>query len=442
MSADKSKVACPVCDTVGQWENVDKYKNKKEGMHLCTNCGMVFYPEKYMSDDEAKAYYENDYRKPPNWGNLTTGNRKLQMHSHFLTDTLKSWMDKGLKDPVVSDIGAAYGLFLNWIKTHFPEADLNGTEFAKAYRRNSYHEFGIELSKDFDMTKKYDLISSFKVAEHQLDVKKRLREYVECLKPDGLMYISVPTWFGKMTNFGLEGFDLDYYYHPDHINVWTRRLFETVLKMVGLEVVKFDEVMYDETYLCKRNDELMKETPVYENPDDVRKALENIQKADQAYKERRFDDAIKYFPNFFEAHQARYEVSRKSAHEGQEKPPLKYIEETYLKPCFDACGDSLNALRFATDIYMRYDDFPEAIRYIEKSLEYRPNNGSFLMALSHCYRQLALREKDAKKKLDLMIEARDVCKYLREVDISAKTEATNWIYQSNSEIPTPGELQQ
>jgi len=442
MKADKSKVACPVCDTVGKWENTDKYKNKAEGMHMCTNCGMNFYPEKYMTEDEAKAYYENDYRKPPNYGNLTTGNRKLQMHSHFLTGVLQKWVDDKKESPVVSDIGAAYGLYLNWIKTHFPKADLNGTEFARAYRRNAFHEFGIELSKDFDMTKKYDLISSFKVAEHQLDVKKRLREYVECLKDDGLIYISVPTWFNNMTNFGLEGFDIDYYYHPDHINVWTKTLFETVLKLVGLEVIKYDDAMYDDTYLCKRNDELMKVKPVYENPDDIRLALENIQKAHNAYLARDFNKAIKHFPNYFEAHHAKYEVSRKNPHaEGQAKPPLEFIETQYLQPLFDSCGESLNALRMAVDIYMRYDDYPEAIKYIEKALELRPNNSPFLMALSHCYRQLSMREKDTKTKLSHLAEARNVCNYVRGIDISAKVETTNWVMQDNSNIPTPSELQ-
>jgi len=436
----KEECACPVCDTVGKWKNVDQYRKKAEGMHLCEHCGMVFYPEKYMSETEAKAYYENDYRKPPNWGNLTTGLRKVEMHRHFLNDLMTKWKTDKNDAPVVSDIGAAYGLFLNWVKSHFPDADVSGTEFAKAYRRNAYHEFGIELTKDFDMTKKYDLIASFKVAEHQLDVKKRLREYVECLKPDGLMYISVPTWFDKMTNFGLDGFDLEYYYHPDHINVWTKTLFETVLKKVGLEIVKFDDVMYDETYLCKRNDSLIEAFPLYEDAKDIEQRLANIQKADKAYETRDFEAAIKYFPNFFEAHQARYEITRKKPHEGQEVEPLKYIEENYLKPCFDACGDSLNALRFATDIYMRYDDFAEAIKYIEQSLKVRPNNGSFLMALSHCYRQLALRTKDTKQKLDLLTQARDVSKYIRDVDIQSKVESTNWIYQTNSELPTPNEL--
>lgn len=436
----KEDCRCPICDTVGKWTNVDKYRVKASGMHICENCGFVFYPEKYMTEEEAKAYYEKDYRKPPNIGNAYTGQRKVHMHAHFLNDTLKKWQDDGKKDPVVCDVGAAYGMFLNWVGTHFPEADLNGTEFALAYRRNAYWEYGIELTKDFDKTKKYDLISSFKVAEHQLDADKRLREYVECLKDDGLIYISVPTWFDKMTNFGLDGFDLEYYYHPDHINVWTRKLFETLLKKVGLEIVKFDDWMYDETYLCKRNDSLMEETPVYESPEDVLKKLEAIKNSWDAFARRDYKKAIEYFPNHFNAHMAHYENSRRQPHEQNKQIPLEYIEKEHLEPMFKACPNSLGALRMATDVYMRYDEWDKAIKHINKALEVRPNNGSFLMALQHCLRQVSLREKDAKKKLDLLAESRDVSRYIREVDLQSKVEATNWIYQANSELPMPNEI--
>lgn len=437
----KAEMRCPICDNTDKWENVDQYREKEQGMHICNGCGFVGYPLKYMSEDEAKAYYEKDYRKPPTFGNLTTGNRKLQMHAKFLDETFTKWQEDKKENPVVCDIGAAYGMFLNWVKSNFPKAELNGTEFAQAYRRTSFHEYGIELTKDFDKTKKYDLIASFKVAEHQLDPDKRLREYVECLKEDGLMYVSVPTWFGKMTNFGLGGFDLEYYYHPDHINVWSKRLFEILLKKVGLEIVKFDGVLYDETYLCKRNDSLMSENIQYEDPNKIKEDLKNIKTAWDLYKKRDMAGAIKAFPNFFEAHQANYELSRKNPHEKKEQMPLEYIIKNHLDPCKAACGESLDFLRLAVDIHMRYDDFRKAIEYIERSLSLRPNNTPFLTALSHCYRELALRSKEPKAKLDYLNESRSVWKYIRTIDVQSKGEATNWIYQLSSEIPTPNEIQ-
>jgi len=436
MENKKDDCRCVICDTVGNWENVDEYRVKKEGMHVCKSCGFVAYPQKYMNEDEAKKYYEHDYRKPPAIGNLYTGQRKLNMHSHFLGETLEKWQKDKKETPVVADIGAAYGMFLNWVRSYFPKGEYLGTEFAESYRRNAFHEYNLNLGKDFDQTKKYDLITTYKVAEHQLDVDLRLREYVECLKEDGLIYVSVPTWFNKMTNFGLDGFDLEYYYHPDHINVWTQKLFETLLKKVGLEVVKFDGIMYDESYLCKRNDSLMDEPRVYEDYKEIIERMKNIKLASDLYQKRDFDGALKAFPNYFEAWNAKLEIGRADSHkDGQMQDPLEYVLETFVNPCLEACGRSLNALRLATDVHMRYGKYKAATTYIDEALELRPNQATFLMALSHCYRQLSLQESNQDEKIRLLKEARDVCKYIREVDEQSTVEATNWIYQDNASLP-------
>lgn len=432
---DIKDVRCPVCDSKGKWENVDQYRIKPHDMHICNGCGFVFYPKKYMTEDQAKEYYKEDYRKPPTIGNAFTGQRKLHMHAHFLTDLMTKWKESGKDSPVVCDVGAAYGMFLNWFRSQFPKGEYVGTEFTESYRRNAWQEYELKLDLDFDKSKKYDLISSFKVAEHQLDVDKRLREYVECLKEDGHIYVSVPTWFKQLSNFGGEGFDLEYYYHPDHINVWTQKLFETLLKKVGLEIVKFDDIMYDETYLCKRNDDLMKDAPSYEDPKQIKKTMENIQIAFNLYNNKKFKEAVDLYPNYFQAWQGFYEITRKDPHMQDELGSFEYVNQTYIEPCLKACNRSLTSLRFAVDLCMRYNVFDKAIEYIKEALGQRPNQGSFLMALSHCFRQLALNEKDEKKKYAYYKESRDVCRYVREIDLQLKDEATNWIYQDNAQIP-------
>jgi SAM-dependent methyltransferase len=252
---------CPVCET-NKWTNVDHLRIAAKGMHICDNCGFVSYPKAYKTEDEIKAHYETNYRQCPSVQNAFTGQKKLHIHSAFLTPLLKEWKDKGFKDPVIGEVGAAYGMFLNWIRGHFPEADISGTEYTRSYRRNAWWEYGIKLDVDFDLTKKYDLITSFKVAEHQLDIDLRLREYAQALKPEGFLYISVPLWFHRMTNFGAEGFDLEYYYDKNHINVWTRDHFEYLLSKAGLEIIRTDEWLYDSTYLCKRNDAVIGTKPV------------------------------------------------------------------------------------------------------------------------------------------------------------------------------------
>ncbi len=41
---------CIVCDN-SNWENVDQFRIKKEGMSLCKSCGFVSYPEKYKKKE-------------------------------------------------------------------------------------------------------------------------------------------------------------------------------------------------------------------------------------------------------------------------------------------------------------------------------------------------------------------------------------------------------
>lgn len=431
---------CVICDH-DQWENVDQYRLAPKGMSICKYCGFVSYPDKYKSDEEIKAYYRKSYRNPPNYNNACTTQRKLHIHAAFLKELLDD-LAKNNPKPVFCEIGAAYGVVLNWLRGQFPNGEFHGTELTLSYRRNAYHEYGLNLTEDFDKSKQYDLIISFKVAEHQLDVDKKLREYVECLKPNGKIYISVPTWFNRLCNFGSGGFDLEYYFHPDHINAWSRKLFKTLLKKVGLKIIKEDHWMYDDTFLCERDDSLMNESMEYENPDEVKKWLEAINKSAKSYMANEFDSAVKHWPDFPDAWMRRYELNRAKLHKdphGQLPVAFKNIWDEFVKPAMDACPESTEIVRLAADICMRYDQFGEAIKWLNFGLDKRPNMAGFLTALSHCLRQIALREEDEKEKIRLITEARDCMRYVRDTDLQSKPEAISWIYQDNANIPTPFE---
>ena len=80
-------------------------------MAICLDCGFVSYPDRYKTKDEIIKYYENDYRSAPQIGNVYTGQRKLHYHSKVLTPVFNRWIETGNKKPVVSDIGAAFGMF-------------------------------------------------------------------------------------------------------------------------------------------------------------------------------------------------------------------------------------------------------------------------------------------------------------------------------------------
>lgn len=428
---------CVVCDH-NEWENVDKYRLKKEGMAICKHCGFISYPDKWQDEEAIKAYYRKTYRPGPKIQNWHSGQRKLHFHNSFLKPLFDKWKAAGIEKPVVGEVGAAYGLFLNFVRDVYPGAEVHGTELTLSYRRNAYHEFGIELTEDFNDQIKYDLIASYKVAEHQCDVDKLLIKYKEALKPDGHLYISVPTWFGKLYNFGAGGFDLEYYYSPNHINVWTRKLFEVVLRKCGLKVLKVNDTMYDETYLCVRDDSLMAGPFEYENYEEMIQKLQKVKEAGLAFTEGDFEKAIAAWPNFPDAHGSLYEGSRAQVHKlGIEG--VKAVIERAIKDCKGAP----EVLCLAADLNMRYDRWEDAIKLFERVLALRPGFSPAIKGISQCLRQIghkALRESDFPTAFEHLEKAREVARFLRKVSAADEYEAVNWCYDDNSRIPMPSEI--
>lgn len=421
---------CLVCNSTDKWELVDNFRIKPMGMSICTHCGMVSYPSRWKSEEEIKAHYRKDYRNPPTSSNFFTGQRKIYFHNAFLQDVFKDWAEKGKKAPQVTEIGAAYGLALQWIRSAYKGAEVTGTELTTSYRRNAFHEFGINLTEDFDATRKYDLIMSYKVAEHILDVDKHLRKYAECLTDDGLLYISVPTWFDSMCNFGLGGFDLEYYYDPNHINVWTRKLFEQVLKKCGLEIVKSDFMIYDSTYLCKRNDALMNEPLEFENPNSIKDKMDKIKKAYLAFTSGNHDAALALYPDYPTAHINRAEMIRKQAFANG----WPWVKENIIDYAFKSCPCSADIFVMACDLSMRAEKWEDAITYAEQGLKAKPENPSSLNQLINIMREMALRAPDDKTRVHYYTQGRNIAKHLRDVSTQHFREAMDMIYLFNAQL--------
>lgn len=439
---------CLVCDSTDKWKNVDEYRIKPVGMAICMECGFVSYPTLYKTPEEIKAYYRKDYRKPPMVQNLWTGMRKLHFHSTFLTPLFKEWAKEGRNEPEIFEIGSAYGIFLNWVRQVIPKAKVAGTELTTTFRRVALQQYGIELKEDFDDTKKYDLICSYKVAEHMLDIDKELEKYAACLKVDGFLYISIPAWWQALENFGAEGFDLEYYYSPNHINVWSRKHFEGLLNKAGLEIVREDHLMYGETYLCRANSAVKAKGIHKEDPAQILDTMKRIKEAATVTRSflntqdaiARYDKALELYPNNPHAWMGRYEMLRSDLNKQGYEVTFDMVFERFCKPFMAACPNSVLPYIFSADLAMRYDQFEIAINFFNKSLEMVPNLVKVLMNMSHCFRQLAQRETNPEKKLTLLTNARDLCKHIVKTDLQHTPEAVNWIYSDEANMPLPSEI--
>jgi SAM-dependent methyltransferase len=425
---------CVVCDS-DKWKNVDQYRHAKKGMSICEFCGFVSYPHLYRSEEEIRNHYRTEYRPAPTIDNLYSGHRKLNYHAKHLAQIFALWKDEGKTEPEVFEVGAAMGMVLDWIRRSVPGAKVGGSELTTSFKRVAHWQYGITLVDDIDLSKKYDLIISYKVAEHQMDVDKRLREYAEALTPNGYLYISVPTWFKRMTNFGLQGFDIEYYYDTNHINVWTQRLFESLLKKAGLKICYYDGETYDDTYICKRDDSLMSLDRIYEDVQEVEERMASIKKAVICYEQGDIAGALKAFPNFPDAWVAKYESERAHAHKHAQKVSFDDVRKNFIEPMMDATGAGFDAHRFAGDLGLRYDQFSYAAEVLGKCDSMRPGRGQILLAISQCYREMAKREPDIRQKAKLFGNATGLCAAAAKLDLQARPEATNWIYFDQAQMP-------
>lgn len=432
---------CLVCEK-SSWENVDRFRLKKSGMSICKACGFISYPDKYKKKEEIIDYYRAQYRAAPTVENLYSGQRKLHYHHEFLYPTVIDKWKKSVKtDPVIFDVGAAYGLALAWFKSMkedgkllFPNADLNGSELTLSFKRNAYHEFGFNLIDDFDDSKKYDLIISYKSAEHILDFDLELLRYKSALKDDGYLYISIPTWFHRLNNFGMGGFSLEYYYSPDHINTWTVEHFLHILKRVGFKILNENRSYYDTTYLCQVGEfQGDVHLPGYAK---IMGYLERVQIADEACQKKDFPKALQAWPNFPIVRRAMYEYHRKDWH-------AKGIDETMkgvVDPWVELDPDSFEAFALGGDLLMRYERYNDALKYLKEALNRRPKCDAILSAIANCYRSLAAKAPSITKKEEFTKEARTLMRFIKENHLCAFAQATTWVYNDNALIPTPYEV--
>ena len=72
----------------------------------------------------------------------------------------------------------------------------------------------------------------------------------------------------------------------------------------------------------------------------------------------------------------------------------------------------------------------------------KPNCPNLLTNLAHCYRgqsQELAKQFKSDESMKSLQNARQVSRYLKTVDQSAFVDATNWVYNDNSKLPTPFE---
>lgn len=395
---------------------------------MCKGCGFVSYPSKYKTKEQIKEYYRKEYRPGPQVNSLYTGERKLQYHAYFLKGLLESWKKSGKENPVIGEVGSAYGLFLNWMRQQFPNADISGTELTESYRRVAYHEFGLRLTDELDKSKKYDMIASYHVLEHIIEPHKEAQEYYDLLKDDGVFYLSVPIWYREANNSAMPGFSVEIHWAPDHINSWAEEHLEHMLARVGFKIEYKNNNIYGNTYILKKH--LPNHALTHDfKPDQYLEKIKKLWALHNYLEEANTVAAIETWPNCPTAWIAHYEYNRANFHKNPDDLN-KFMEKAKA-----SCPNSADILIFIGDILTRYERYKEALDVFHEAMKRKPNNDNILMGISNCYRMMAHKSKDEAEKTKLLKESINILRFLMNVSTQSLPQAISWSYQDQAQLP-------
>ena len=406
---------CPICNS-STWKSLDHLRNHQYwydkdlrdtdepvGMKICLECGFVTYD--YVELDKLQAHYDRE-RPVMNAGNITTCNRKNEYHKVMIRGILAK-IDRSAN---ILDVGCAQGSFLNMLKSEYGFMNVFGTEWSKAFANFGKYEYGLNITQEIDLTKKYDLISYYHVLEHIQWPDKELSKIHDILTDDGYLYIAVPLYLeqleessGSLTN------DFENLYHLNHVNVFSRQALKNLLSKCGFSIIKENDRLYGYTVLCKKTNDSV--TIVKENTEIIeskllahRNACMMLSDYVKSQNAELINEALKHVPDYPDA----YILKSLTKDNMKDFAAQKQILLEGLK----ACPDNIRIKTQLGKLYFQWDEntpgkqfYSNNIKAAEKIfyevLEHKPGHEDifyFLSIIESRYKGNKLKAVDYMKK--------------------------------------------
>jgi SAM-dependent methyltransferase len=210
-------VECPVCGTRADGPPVEGYGQYT--LHGCRKCEFTFCHPMRAADGgcyEANAEYED------RWEFQWVANR----------------LDALALRGAVLDIGCGDGRFLSGLADRFTLTglDLNPSAIERARLTRGLKDVYTltieEMRQRTDLAGTYDVVTLFHVLEHVEDPAGLIASIAACLRPGGLLALSVPNPERLALRWCREEWD----YPPHHLTRWTPHALRNVLRDHGFQV--------------------------------------------------------------------------------------------------------------------------------------------------------------------------------------------------------------
>jgi 2-polyprenyl-3-methyl-5-hydroxy-6-metoxy-1,4-benzoquinol methylase len=244
--------SCPICGS----EEFDPFISGKDyfltgepfEIVKCHKCGFRFTNPRPFAKELGKYYQSSDYISHSDSRKGIFASVYQQVRKYTLVrkyNLIGKYQPKG----EILDIGCATGQFLNYMVEQGWNA--TGIEPDDKTRAHAISEFGLRVfpEEQLDILEKssFDVITMWHVLEHVSDLKGRMKQIMNLLKPGGTLIIAVPNCNAHdAKKYGAlwAGYDL-----PRHLYHFTKSDIKLLVENFGFTIVNILPMKFDAFYV-------------------------------------------------------------------------------------------------------------------------------------------------------------------------------------------------
>lgn len=216
---------CPICYSSN---SINEKPNNYYNLFRCLDCQLVF-SDSFYGD---KNLYENAYQRDGDYSKYIDNVNKNKFH---LTWANKQFFSLKKLSGMLLDVGCSTGGFL--IAAKKKGWTVKGLEIsqsaAKIARELTNSEILVGDIDCFDITQKFDAITSWEVIEHLKEPGNYINKCYQLLNEGGIFAISVPNWESKW----MKKSNQDEHWPPFPLTFWNKHTLKNYLISVGFKDV-------------------------------------------------------------------------------------------------------------------------------------------------------------------------------------------------------------
>jgi len=214
----------------------------------CNSCGFRFTNPRPKAEELGKYYESAEYISHSDSRKGIFAAVYQQVRKYTLYRKL-ALISKFHQTGEILDIGCATGQFLNYMSEHGWKTA--GIEPNEKTRERAISEYGLQVfpeeKLDFFNKASFDVITMWHVLEHVSDLKGRMEQLKNLLKPQGTIIIAVPNcnaYDAKIYDKFWAGYDL-----PRHLYHFTKTDVKLLVEKFGFTIVNILPMKFDAFYV-------------------------------------------------------------------------------------------------------------------------------------------------------------------------------------------------